>query len=886
MTKPASTHICLKIILCFAIYFLICPALSAKAKQELRGKIYMLGENDIRIPVTNTTVRIKSTDDSNITSSTGMFRIYLPDIFRPGETVTLEVEKPKYRILHPFAGEVRIPANLLKDLVEIILDKEGSHRFMNDAAFAKLIENTANKSKQQIKADDKRKAVDLSSDIKEWAVKLGLGIEDVQAGLDKWAADIEARRENFHELALAAFYKQKFKDAAQMAYQSAMQYEKQLAGLPEHEKRINEKKHKLKEKIIRDYRLAGDAHYNDYRFEDALVAYQKAMVLVNKANSPKKWASLMNDISTTYWNFGVRADGSASRLYLKNAANGYREISKVYTRESLPLYWAGAQNNMGLVLQEQGIRTEGEEGTRLLCDAVKAFEAALMVCTREILPQQWAMTQNNMGNALSQQGDRTGGKESVRLFSRAVKAYKAALTVRTRESSPHDWAMTQNNMGIVLKEQGNRVGGNEGLRLLREAVEAYRAALTIRTHENLPQDWAMTQNNMGIALSEQGTRTRGKEGARLLDGAIKSYKAASTVYTRESSSQDWAMTQNNMGLALRSKGILTGGEEGTILLSKAVEAFNAALTVYTRENLPQDWAMTQNNLAITLQNQGTRTEADEGLRLLEKAINTYNTALTVRTRESLPQYWADTQNNLGTALKEQALRVEDGQKKDLFQKAVKAFKNALEVRTYKYLPLQWAKTYKNMAETYYLMEDWANAATCYSKVLKVYRKDYTAYERASYLYHERLFQFDKAYGLSFYWIVKLENVNTSSLSQFIETHFTTARFEKAEEILEEVLPKWNSNDPFYIPLCIIEIANLVALKKNDAVSDNIDELVSVIKQQPADFTIGWSFNGVKHFIKNSEKLKPDSKRLLSFFAAVEGPDRDTIIKRLQNVQKK
>ncbi|MBU1052791.1 MAG: hypothetical protein KKC46_03045, partial [Proteobacteria bacterium] len=497
MTRQACSYIYLKIILCLIVCFGTCPALSAMAKQDLRGKVYILGENDKRFPVTNTTVRIQSTDDSDITTSTGMFRIYLPDVFKTGETVTLEVEKPKYQILHPLAGEVRIPANSLKDPVEVILDKEGSHRFMSGKAFALLIENIANKPKSQIKPDDERKEVDLSRYLKQWAVKYGFGIEQVKAELDKWAADVQARQEDFYELALAAFYKKNFKEAADRSYQSAKQYEKQLAELSEQEKRISEKKQQIKENIIRDYRLAGNAQYNDYRFKEALASYQKALDVLSKVSAPQKWASLMNNISNTYWNVGIRAEGSASREYLKKAVDGFSKILKVYNRESLPQDWAMTQNNMGIALQEQGIRTGVKEGAKLLGDAVDAYKAALTVYTRESLPQDWAMTQNNMGIALQNQGIRTGGKEGARLLGDAVDAYKAALTVRTRESLPQDWAGTQNNMGLALQNQGIRTGVKEGAKLLGDAVDAYKAALTVYTRESLPQDWAMTQNNMG-----------------------------------------------------------------------------------------------------------------------------------------------------------------------------------------------------------------------------------------------------------------------------------------------------------------------------------------------------------------------------------------------------
>ena len=196
-------------------YFLspLFSPLSGEAR-ELRGKVYILGFNDELNAVKNTPVRIEETDNSDVTTDTGGFRIFLPDSFKAGEEVTLKVEKTGYEILYPPLGKARIPAEPLKDLVQIKLDKPGSHRFMSHEQFALLIKDIADKAKAQVKADAPRKELDLSLYLKEWAVKYGFGIDEVRAELDRWASDIETRQDNFYELGLAAFYKKNFQEGS------------------------------------------------------------------------------------------------------------------------------------------------------------------------------------------------------------------------------------------------------------------------------------------------------------------------------------------------------------------------------------------------------------------------------------------------------------------------------------------------------------------------------------------------------------------------------------------------------------------------------------------------------------------------------------------------
>jgi hypothetical protein len=75
----------------WTLFFLaIFPVISANAV-ELRGKLYIIGPSDELRPVKNTTIRIQETDDADVTTDFGGFRLFLPDIFKAGEVVSLKV---------------------------------------------------------------------------------------------------------------------------------------------------------------------------------------------------------------------------------------------------------------------------------------------------------------------------------------------------------------------------------------------------------------------------------------------------------------------------------------------------------------------------------------------------------------------------------------------------------------------------------------------------------------------------------------------------------------------------------------------------------------------------------------------------------------------------
>jgi tetratricopeptide (TPR) repeat protein len=464
----------------------------------LRGVVVRLGEHNEKLPEANLPIRLYGHGNPTHTDSYGAFRLTLPDVFKAGEKVTLEVDKPDWRIHYPLEGETRVPADLAKEVVEVRLAPTGSKVFLTPDALEKLVLGLSEKAKQQVTPEGQPEKIDLSRYIKDWAVKYGFGVQQVQAEVDKWVAEVENNQNDPYKLGLAAFAKKNFGEASKLFYDSAEQKAKRL-------EEVKQKEQQLTEEVVRDYRLAGDAHYSNYAFDSALHAYQQALHFASREQMPTLWAATMVDIGRANNELGIRAFGIAIHSYLSAAVTAYQQALEVLTRAHLPQGWAMTQNNLGTALQAQGSWTDGVQGVQLLADAVTAYQQALEVLTRESLPQQWATTQNNLGTALAEQGKRTGGAQGVQLLADAVTAYQQALEVRTREHLPQGWAMTQNNLGIALRNQGSRTGGAQGVQLLADAVTAFQQALEVYTREHLPLQWAQTHNNLArtyVALED------------------------------------------------------------------------------------------------------------------------------------------------------------------------------------------------------------------------------------------------------------------------------------------------------------------------------------------------------------------------------------------------
>jgi tetratricopeptide (TPR) repeat protein len=410
-------------VMFYVLLWVLVPASLWAQERWLRGEVIHIGGNGEKLPDVNVTVIMKQTGDRDTTDSRGCFRVFLPNAFKAGEKVILDVEKPDWRIQYPLEGETQIPDDLQKTLVEVRLLPVGSKLFWTHDRIEKFIQDTAEQSKQQVKPEGKPEEIDFSRYIKDWAAKYGFNAQQAREEIDKWIADIEKNQNDLYKLGLAAFAKKNFHEASVLFNESAELKAKKLEEVKQQEKTLTEE-------VVRDFRLTGDAHYNNYAFDRALQAYQRALPYVAKQQTPQLWAAILLDIGTTHTELGNRTTGLDIHRHLTAAVQVYNQALEVYTRETLPQQWAMTQNNLGATLKDQGIRTGGERGTQLLAEAVAAYRQALEVYTRETLPPQWAQTHDNLAKAYVALKDWPNAAASyangLQVYPAAEEAYRTA----------------------------------------------------------------------------------------------------------------------------------------------------------------------------------------------------------------------------------------------------------------------------------------------------------------------------------------------------------------------------------------------------------------------------------------------------------------------------
>lgn len=864
----------------FLFLFLAGP-LVAQPAREFQGQIFHMGENGEKIPEPGlivTLVETGATDDAN---DQGVFRLPVPPAFQPGDSVTISVDKPGWRVRYPLDGEARIPRELLREIVHVELLQVGSKLFWTHDRIEKFIRDASERSKEEGKREGDAPSLDLGRDIREWAAKFGFSAREAREEIDRWVAEVETSHEDSYQRGLAAFAKQQFDTAAERFRDSAEWRIRQFDETRKQHEKLAEKARQLQEEVVRDLRLEGDSHFYAYRYEQALTIYEQAHQYTSEDQTPQLWGATLNDIGRAHLSLGIRVAAAESVVHLAAAVQAHRQALLVVTRGQLPQEWARTQRHLGNILKIQAINTAGEEGTELLVEAILAYRQAMLYYNREQMPKYWAGILHDLGDALTIQATRIAGEEGIELLEQAVHTFRQTLLVFTREQLPQAWAGTQNVLGTALRQQGTRTPGEKGARLLAQAVEAHRESLLLYTREQWPQNWAETQNRLGNALHAQERRTTGGESTRLLAQAVQAFQQALLVYTREQFPQQWAMTQNNLGLALHDQGIRTAGEEGAQLLTQAVQAYRQAMLGYTREQLPQQWAIVQDNLGIALRVQGTRTGGEEGAQLLEQAVQAHRQALVVRNREHLPLQWAITQSNLSDAIQEQGKRTSGEAGTQLLTQSVDAYQQALLVLTPDYSAQSWAEARSNQAGALVALSRYKEAVQALTQVLEKVPDYRQAFDLLGTTLNHKLFHHEEAVVLTRSWLSRHQDDLLARLA-LGEQLFASRAFSESSQEISPLLKEQELDAQNHIVALGYAVAAGVATNSPDA-SDRFKELLGVVAAQPQDFGTSWTFEGTLHSLREDPEVR-HKDLLIHLFQALAAPDRDNLLKGLQEVK--
>ncbi len=623
-----------------ALAVLLPPAKPARAADAryLKGLVVAPPERSGKPrPIADAVVHVRGVKDAPSTDEDGRFWLLLPPEMKPGDALTIDVDKEGYRLWPPSGGAARLPADLDKNLLELQLVPVGSKRFLSPPALEALVSGMMARAREQIGHAPHPGQLRLDPYLRDWATRYGLPVKEVKAAVDSWAAKVKNSRQSTPaQKSQAAFVRHELADAARFSHAAVAAALAEETGFDKEAAALAARKRAHGDAVRALLKQEADADFLSLQFERALDVYRRVLAQIDKKDDPARWAAASMDVARAEQQLAAGQPGPAALPHLERGAEACRDALRIYTREQFPKEWASAESDLGAILDDEGKLAGGKRANELLGQAASALQLALEVSTRERHPEAWAATATNLSRVLVDQGKLAPGTKGDELLARAADTLKSTLEVRTADRFADEWAATEVELGAILESQAARAPEDKGDDFLARAADAYRFALKVRTRERAPTDWAATESALGRALAERGKRTSGAKADELLAQGADALRAALKVSTRERAPRAWAATEVALGAVLEEQGKRASEAHGDQLLAQAVDAFQQALQVRTRELAPDEWAATEDSLGGALDEQGTRAKGDKSLALLAQAVDAHRLALQIRTREKLP----------------------------------------------------------------------------------------------------------------------------------------------------------------------------------------------------------------------------------------------------------
>jgi tetratricopeptide (TPR) repeat protein len=325
--------------LTLTLALLVAAPAAQPAPRDLRGAVLLEGADGETEPAPNLDVTLRNTGLSVATDVHGVFLLPLPDALGGGDPITLLVDKPDWVIHHPLEGEARVPADLLRQTVEIRLLPKGWKGLLTHERLARLIADVADQAKEEVRLGGSPQEIDFSRYLKDWATRYGFGLEQVQTEIDRWVVEVERNQQDLYELGLAAYAKKNFAEAFRLGLEAGEAGARRL-------ERIRKKERDEVEKTVRNFRLAGDAAYADYAFAKALDAYRRALGVLVREEAPELRAATLMDVAKAHYQLGIRVGGAEAQAHLAEAVAAYRQALEVRTFEDLAPQWLQTQTNL------------------------------------------------------------------------------------------------------------------------------------------------------------------------------------------------------------------------------------------------------------------------------------------------------------------------------------------------------------------------------------------------------------------------------------------------------------------------------------------------------------------------------------------------------------
>ncbi len=730
----------------------------------------------------------------------------------------------------------------------------------------------------------------LGATIASWAQTNGFSETQVNQQVQQWAQTIQSQTAQVtnDQKALAELALKHYANAAQLFNQAsdadrqaigageaqAQSLEAQVQALQAAQQALLDKLRQPLKQLLDHSEQAAGAYQLNAQYHEATQTLESAAATAQaeyqKHPTDKGfqglWLEALAATANARWQEGKVSPSSDSLPLLAQSASDYQTLSQQYDSLGDHAAWAWSQQGLGIALKNEGLRVTADKAAAFYAQAVQALQNALTVYTKAALPLEWAATQNDLGNTLQNEALLATGSKSIALFDQAIAAFQDALTVRTKTAAPQDWATTQNNLGCSLDDEGERSDGDKAAALYAQSVEAFQSALQVQTKADYPQDWAMTENNMGIALEDEGHHFGGDKAAPFYAQSMQAFQNALLVYTQAELPQYWAATQNNLGNAFIDQGKLASGDKAVALFDQAIKIFQQALQVRTKADLPQDWAGTEDNLGNAMLDEAKETTGDKSAALLAQGIEAYQETLQIYTQVDMPFDWARAQFKLGNVFLSQGENATADNSAGFLEQAVQAYQNSLEVYTETDDPSDWAAAHTGIAAADSAEKNYAAAAAEEELALHATPDSVVILTRVSTIYHEDLFQFDKALADDQHR-AQLDPSPENKMD-LLEAELTAAQFDaciqQAAGLADSVL------DPSQI--VVRDALNFACQNASGNKSSTLASEKSLASLATTLKKYSWTFTGTLDFLSNSPAFATGRSSWIALFTALQSGD--------------
>src|SRR5262245_21102877 len=247
--------------------FSFCLSAVAVGQQaRLEGNVYEIA-NGREIPVAGVRV-IAPGGQSQETDSKGHFVIDFPNSVQAGQAARIEVNRPGWVVRDPLFGECAPKKNTRNfELLKVIIVPKGGPLALEPKQLSKVIARWADERASLLgQVTELERQLDEYAFLREYAEKYGVTLEQFKVAADRWAKVKES--DDKEDLALKEYWQKNYDHAAQLARESALGADRDL-------ERANEEKIEVGRKVIRRFRLEGNARHKEYKFREALAAYNE-----------------------------------------------------------------------------------------------------------------------------------------------------------------------------------------------------------------------------------------------------------------------------------------------------------------------------------------------------------------------------------------------------------------------------------------------------------------------------------------------------------------------------------------------------------------------------------------------------------------------------------